>query len=408
MEKKTELRRTLSLPLLCFYGLGTILGAGIYVLIGEVAGVAGMWAPLAFLTAALVAGFTALSYAELSSRIPKSAGEAAYLQKAFGLKLIAGCAGWGVVTTGIVSAATVTRGFVGYLEVFVDLPETPVIIVTLLLMGGLAIWGVGQSVIAASIVTALEVFGLIFVIALAGHHLGDVPDRWEELLPPVSLHGWNQILLGGYLAFFAFIGFEDIVNLAEEAQEPRRNLPRAILFCLVVSTSFYIIVALIAVLALPPEQLADQKAPLAEILSQRGDWARVTISLISMVAVINGALIQIIMASRVVYGMAQVNLAPRVLGDVHPVTQTPVKGTLLVTAIIIILAVGFPLVGLAKATSTVTLIVFALVNAALWKIKCSKGKEPESQPVHHYPIWIPVVGLILCLAALILQFWHTL
>jgi amino acid transporter len=408
MEKNTKLRRTLSLPLLCFYGLGTILGAGIYVLVGEVAGVAGMWAPLAFLTAAVVAGITALSYAELASRIPKSAGEAAYLQKAFGLKLLAGCAGWGVVTTGIVSAATVTRGFVGYLQVFVDLPDTPVIIVTLLAMGGLAVWGVGQSVIAASIVTALEIAGLIFVIAVAGHHLGDVPDRWEELMPPFSLHGWNQILLGGYLAFFAFIGFEDIVNLAEEARQPRHNLPRAILFCLAVSTAFYIIVALIAVLALPPQQLADQKAPLAEMLSQRGDWARVTIGLISMVAVINGALIQIIMASRVVYGMARVSLAPRSLADVHPVTQTPVNSTVLVTAIIIILAVGFPLVGLAKATSTVTLMVFALVNAALWKLKCSKGRGDGSQPVHHYPVWVPVVGLILCLGALIVQFWQVL
>ncbi len=404
MATKSELRRTLSLPLLCFYGLGTILGAGIYVLIGEVAGVAGMWAPLAFFTAALIAAFTALSYAELASRIPKSAGEAAYLQEAFRLKFVAGCAGWGVVLTGIVSAATVTRGFVGYLQVFVSLPETPVIIVALLVMGGLAAWGVGQSVIAASIVTALEIAGLIFVIAVAGHHLGDLPERSGELLPPVSLAGWNQILLGSYLAFFAFIGFEDIVNLAEEVREPQRNLPRAILFCLVVSTAFYVLIALIAVLALPPEQLANRKAPLAEILSRRGEWARAIISLISMVAVINGALIQIIMASRVVYGMARASLAPRALADVHPVTQTPLKGTFLVTAIITVLAVGFPLVSLAKATSTVTLVVFALVNAALWRLK--RRKDVENQPAHQYPLWVPVLGLILCLGSLILQCWR--
>lgn len=401
MAEHPTLRRTLSLPLLTFYGLGTILGAGIYVLVGEVAGIAGMFAPIAFLVAATIAGFTAFSYAELSSRIPRSAGEAAYLEHAFGSRVLAACAGWGVVITGIVSAATVTNGFIGYLEVFMEVPDAAVMLLCLLVMGALAVWGVGESVVAASIVTVIEVLGLVFVIALAGHHLGDFPARLGELTPSFSLEHGTLILLGGYLAFFAFIGFEDIVNMAEEVKEPQRNLPKAIIICLVVSTLFYIVIAMIAVLAMPPESLSHQKAPLAEILAARGPWAQTAISLISMVAVINGALIQIIMAARVLYGMASQRIAPAPLAKIHPRTRTPALATVAVTIVIMILAVGFPLVSLAKATSTVTLFVFALVNAALWKTKCTQG--PVEGAVN-YPLWLPVGGFFICVGCLVAHF----
>ncbi len=400
MSSQPTLKRSLSLPLLCFYGLGTILGAGIYVLVGEVAGIAGMQAPLAFLVAATVAGFTAFSYAELASRIPKSAGEAAYLQHAFGRRIFAGCAGWGVVTTGIVSAATISHGFVGYLEFFIDAPDMFVIIVSLLVMGGLAVWGVGESVIAASVVTVVEILGLIFVIGYAGHHLEDVPGRWHELTPSMTFAAWSPIMLGGYLAFFAFIGFEDIVNMAEEVREPRRNVPRAILVCLALASILYVLVALIAVLALSPDTLAGQKAPLARILSEKGAWAASAISVISMVAVINGALIQIIMASRVLYGMGMQQIAPKAFAIVNPKTRTPVHATVAVTVVIIVLALGFPLVGLARATSTVTLIVFALVNVALWRIKTRDGSEADAVC---YPLWVPVTGFLLCVGCLLLN-----
>ncbi len=400
MATPPTLRRTLSLPLLCFYGLGTILGAGIYVLVGEVAGIAGMQAPIAFLVAAVVSGFTAFSYAELASRIPKSAGEAAYLQHAFGKKILAACAGWGVVITGIVSAATVTHGFVGYLDVFIASPDAPVMIVSLLIIGGLAAWGVGESVIAASLVTGLEIVGLLFVIGLSGHHLTDIPERWRELTPSFAWGSWSPILLGGYLAFFAFIGFEDMVNMAEEVKEPRRNVPRAILMCLAIASALYVIVALIAVLALSPDALAGEKAPLAKILSAKGPWAASIISLISMVAVINGALIQVIMASRVLYGMGSQGIAPATFAIIHPKTRTPLLATGAVTAVILLLALGFPLVGLAKTSSTVTLMVFALVNAALWRLKSRDGDEAGAV---HYPGWIPIIGFFLCISFLLLN-----
>ena len=374
-------------------------------LVGEIAGVAGMLAPVAFLVASLIAGFTAFSYAELASRIPRSAGEAAYLQEAFASRWLAGLVGWGVATAGIISAATIANGFVGYLQTFVAVPDTAAIIGSLLVMGGLAAWGVGESVIAASLVTAIELVGLILVITLSGHHLADVPARWGELTPSLSWSAWSSIMLGGYLAFFAFIGFEDIVNMAEEVKEPRRNLPRAIIICLVVSVFLYVIVALIAVLALPPESLAGQKAPLTKILSEHGRWAESTIGVVSMVAVINGALVQIIMATRVLYGMAGQGIAPRSFGLVNPRTQTPMRATLVVTAVIIVLAIGFPLVASAKATSTVTLVVFALVNAALLRIKRCGG---DSSGAVSYHASIPAVGCLLCVFCLLLHLFRGL
>lgn len=400
MSNDATLRRALSLPLLTFYGLGTILGAGIYVLVGEIAGVAGMLAPVAFVVASLIAGFTAFSYAELASRIPQSAGEAAYLQEAFASRWLAGVVGWGVVTAGIISAATIANGFVGYLQTFVAVPDTAAIVGSLLVMGGLAAWGVGESVVAASLVTLVEVLGLILVIALSGHHLADVPARWGELTLSLSWSAWSSVMLGGYLAFFAFIGFEDIVNMAEEVKQPRRNLPRAIIICLVVSVLLYVIIALIAVLAIPPESLAGQKAPLTKILSEHGTWAESTIGVVSMVAVINGALVQIIMATRVLYGMAGQGIAPRSFGLVNRRSQTPLRATMAVTAVIIVLAVGFPLVSLAEATSTVTLVVFALVNAALWKIK-RRGGNSDGAVCYH--LSIPVVGCLLCVFCLLLH-----
>jgi len=359
-----------------------------------------MLAPVAFVVASLIAGFTAFSYAELASRIPQSAGEAAYLQEAFASRWLAGVVGWGVVTAGIISAATIANGFVGYLQTFVAVPDTAAIVGSLLVMGGLAAWGVGESVVAASLVTLVEVLGLILVIALSGHHLADVPARWGELTPSLSWSAWSSVMLGGYLAFFAFIGFEDIVNMAEEVKQPRRNLPRAIIICLVVSVLLYVIIALIAVLAIPPESLAGQKAPLTKILSEHGTWAESTIGVVSMVAVINGALVQIIMATRVLYGMAGQGIAPRSFGLVNRRSQTPLRATMAVTAVIIVFAVGFPLVSLAEATSTVTLVVFALVNAALWKIK-RRGGNSDGAVCYH--LSIPVVGCLLCVFCLLLH-----
>lgn len=400
-EQPTSLKRSLTLPLITFYGLGTILGAGIYVLIGKVAGIAGIYAPLAFLVAAVIAFFTAFSYAELSSRYPLSAGEALYVERAFSRRWLSAAVGWSVVLTGMVSAATMVNGFVGYLNIFVQLPAWFSITVLVIVLGILAAWGISESVGTAALITLVEVFGLILVIFLAGDKLTELPQRWREMVPPLSGSVWLSIALGAFLAFYAFIGFEDMVNVAEEVKNPGRNLPISIFLALGIATLLYILVAIAAVLALPLDLLSKSDAPLATIIEHKGRHSPVSIGLISLVAVLNGALVQIIMASRVVYGMSSQNMAPRLFNEVNNRTQTPLRATVLITILILVLALWFPLLTLARATSFIILLVFALVNLSLCFLKVRH--EPHPDGVVNYPLWIPIVGFLLCVGILILQ-----
>jgi amino acid transporter len=388
------------LPLITFYGLGTIIGAGIYVLIGEVAGKAGMYTPFAFVLAGVVAAFTAFSYAELSARYPRSAGEAAYVEEAFHRNWLSAMIGYSVIAVGVVSAATLANGFVGYLALFVEIPDWVTICVLVTGLGLLALWGISESVWAATVITLLELFGLLLVLFVARESLADLPQRWPELVPPLRAEPWWGIVFGGFLAFYAFIGFEDMVNVAEEVKDPRRNLPLAIILALCVSSTLYILVAVTAVLGLPPEVLSRSDAPLATLIAHSGQHSPLSIGLISLVAVINGALIQIIMASRVVYGMARQHIAPRTFAHVNPNRRTPDRATLLITACVLVLALWLPLVRLAQITSFITLVVFTLVNAALWRLKL---RTPQPVGIVCYPMWVPVVGLMLCAGLIILQ-----
>lgn len=391
MSDNPELKRTLSLAQITFYGLGTILGAGIYVLVGKVAGTAGLYAPLAFVVAALLAGLTGLSYAELAARHPKSAGEAVYVQDGFRWRPLSMFVGFLIILTGIVSAATIANGFVGYLHVFIDVPDWLAITLLVLGLGALAAWGIAESVMAATAITLVEVGGLLLVLAVAGGSFADLPARLPELIPPFEVPVWQGIMLGAFLAFYAFIGFEDMVNVAEEVQEPTRNLPLAILLAIGISTVLYLLVALVAVLALPPAELAASRAPLALIYERATGSPPVLISLVSMFAVVNGALIQIIMAARVFYGMSREGWLHAVFGRVHVRTRTPLLSTAIVTALVLILALWLPIVTLAKATSSIILVVFVLINLALVRIK---RHTPHPVGIRIYPMWVPVAGFL--------------
>ena len=401
---ETKLHRSIGLYLLTFYGLGNILGAGIYVLIGKVAGSAGLYAPVSFTIAALVAGFTAFSYAELSARLPVSAGEAVYLEHALGKRWLSLTVGILIALAGMVSAATISRGFVGYLDVFVTLPPAMAITALLLVLGGLAAWGISQSVKFAAFLTLLEIVGLVLVIIVAGDSLTQLPDRLPELLPPAEPLVWQGIFMGAFLAFYAYIGFEDMVNVAEEVKDPQQTLPRAIVLALVISTVLYLLVSLVATLTLPAEALARSDAPLALIYKSATGREPVLITQIALFAVVNGALIQIIMVSRVFYGMAaQGWLSARLAGlaHVHAVTRTPLQATGLVTTMVLIMALWLPLLTLARITSFIVLVVFALVNLALLMIK---RRDPAPAGVSVYPSWLPVTALLLTLLLLGLEF----
>jgi amino acid transporter len=384
-----ELRRSIGLPLLLFYGLGNIIGAGIYVLIGKVSGEAAMYAPVAFLVASVVAGFSAFSYSEMSARYPLSAGEAVYIEEGFHLKNLSRLTGLLIAMAGMVSAATISRGFYGYFYAFFQAPEILVITAVILFLGLLTIWGISQSVGAAAFLTVIEISGLLLIIWAGKEVLSTAPAHVEELLPPLQSSVWTGIIFGGFLAFFAFIGFEDMVNIAEEVKNPQRTLPAAILLALFFATLVYASVSLIAVLALDPATLSESKAPLADLLSATSDIDPRVISSIGMFAIVNGALIQIIMASRIFYGMAKKGWIWSGLAKVSKKTRTPVVATWLVIVIVLNLALWFPLEALAKGTSYLILIVFALVNASLISIKWSK---PPAVGIINVPIWVPVAG----------------
>ena len=400
MKETVPLKRSLSLTLITFYGIGTILGAGIYVLIGKVAAIAGIFSPLSFLVASFLALFTAISYAELSSRYPKSAGEAVYIQEGLGRKSLAIMTGFAVVVVGVVSSATISKGFVGYLHVFMEFPAWLTITLLVLTLGLIAIWGISESVIIATVLTLLEIGGLVIVLWVALPSFATLPERLPEMIPPMEFPVWHGIFLGGFLAFYAFICFEDMVNVAEEVRDPSRTLPVSIILALVITTTLYFLVSVAAVLVMPVEKLAASDAPLALIYEHVTGQHPVVIGLISMFAVVNGALIQIVMASRILYGMSRQGWLPPFLGDINVTTQTPIKATVLVTGVILMLALWLPLIMLAKITSFITLLIFALVNLSLLRIK---HRDPLPVGVRIFPFWIPLTGFILTALFIVFQ-----
>lgn len=407
MQDQVELKRCINYPLLTFYGLGTIIGAGIYVLLGKVAGYAGYSAPLAFLIASVVAGFTAFTYAELSSRFPRSAGEALYISKAFNWKWLTIITGYSIVAIGIISSATITNGFVGYLKIFIQLPDWIVIVMLVAVLGAIAAWGIAESVMLATIITILELGGLLFVLFAAGDVLVELPDKLPLMLPGAHSFVAEGLFLAAFLAFYAFIGFEDMVNVAEEVKDAPKTLPKAILTAIVASTLLYVIVAIVAVLAIPPEALGKSDAPMADIIKQHTGMSPLVISAISLVAIVNGALIQIIMATRVLYGMSRQGLGLSIFQNIHPKTRTPVWSTAIVTIIVLVMALWFPIVTLAAATSFVTLIVFAMMHLSLIRIKTiekvNSNVKSDSDKHVSYPGWIPMIGFIISILLIAAQ-----
>jgi len=391
MHKTTNpaLRRRLTLPLVTLYGLGNILGAGVYVLIGKVAGEAGYFAPVSFLMAGIIAAITAFSFAELSSRYPLSGGEAVYVQKAFDVKQLSLTVGLLIIITGIVSAATLTRGFLGYLQVFIVLPDWLVILCLLALLGLIAIWGIFESVSAAALFTLIEIGGLIFILFIAAPAWEQLPQRLAQFTPGWQIDQWSGIVGGAFLAFYAYVGFEDMVNVAEEVKQPQRNLPIAILLALGLATVLYLLVEVSALLVLSPSQLSQTAAPLAtlyEAVNGNKPWL---IAVISLFAVVNGALIQIIMASRVCYGLARLHWLPYFLSAVNARTQTPVYATFLVTSLIMLAAIWLPIETLARTTTYLLLIVSSLINLALVRIK---RRQESVSDIFEVSIGIPITG----------------
>tara|TARA_R110002110_G_scaffold3670_6_gene19007 strand:- start:6223 stop:7446 length:1224 start_codon:yes stop_codon:yes gene_type:complete len=402
MQKPVALRRRLGLTLLVLYGVGVTVGAGIYVLIGAAARESGMQAPLAFLVSAIVMSFTAASFAELSARFPVSAGEAAYVQAGFGSNILSLVTGALVVGAGIVSSAAITVGSVGYILEFTSISTVLLKAVVVIAVCGVACWGILESVVLAAVFTLIEVGGLI-VIVIAGM-TGDPGMflRISEVLPsPSDMSALIGIGSAALIAFFAFIGFEDMVNVAEETVDPVRNMPRAIALTLFITTLIYVSVVYVAVMTVPPAELAVSDAPLAVVAASVGGVSPVMITGIAIIATLNTIIIQIIMASRVIYGVAGRGQLPAFLARVNPLTRTPVIATVAVSLIVLVLALGFNVERLAATTSQIALIIFTIVNLALIRLKMRREISPAGL---NLPVWVPVAGVICSMGLLTVDF----
>ena len=401
-QNRVDLARKLTLPLLVLYGLGVTIGAGIYVLVGETAAEAGIYAPISFLIAAVVVAFTGFSYAELSTRHPVSAGAAAYVHASFkspGLTLTVGLL---VAASGVVSSAAVSLGAAAYIGDIIALPPTLLAAAVILIIGAIAAWGIVESVTVAAIFTLIEIGGLGLVIYYGINADPAIISNSLQLLPPLELSVWGGIMSASLLAFFAFVGFEDIANVAEEVVEPHKTLPRGIILTLLITTILYFLVVSVVILVVPMAELAGSAAPLAFVFENAGTATSGIFHMISIIATTNGVLIQIIMASRVIYGLAKQQNLPAFLAVVHPVTRTPLVATGIITALVLMFATLLPIAQLAEATSSIVLIIFCLVNLALIRLK--KTEPAPSDSVFVVPFWVPVGGLLLSITLLITGF----
>lgn len=390
-QKGAQLSRKINLPLLTLYGLGTTIGAGIYVVIGETAASAGYYLPLAFLAAALVAGLSAASFSELATRYPVSAGEAAYLRAGFGFTGLSLLTGLAVASSGAISSATLLQGGAGYLREIITLPEYVLFIALLALLCVLVAWGILKSLLLTALFTLLEIGGLALVILYAPADPVTLVSRTAAAAGPFDFAVITGLSSAILLAFFAFIGFEDMVNVVEEVKNPRRTLPLAIGLTMIITTLLYIWIALIAVNTLDPVSFGGDNAPLASLFTRLSGHSAWIFSLIGTAAVLNGVIIQLVMGSRVIYGLARQGQLPAFLGNVSEVTRTPLYATGLMCAVILLLGMTFPLRSLAQMTSALTLAAFALVNLSLVVIK-RRPEQPDD--IFRVPAIVPLLGFV--------------
>lgn len=393
--------RSLTLTHAVLYGLGVTIGAGIYVLVGLAAGRAGIHAPLAFLAAAVVMGFSAATFAELATRMPVSASEAAYLKEAFGREWLSLGTGLLVVGTAMISAATISVGSAGYISIFVTLPEPVIIAGVVLGMALIACLATAQSVAFAGIMTLIEVGGLLVIIGAGLLNAHDVFGRLPEVWPGASMNAWTGIASTTLLAVFAFIGFEHLVNVAEEVKRPARTLPLALFLTLGLTALLYALVTWIAVATIPAGELASSQAPLAHVFERLTGLPLITMSSVAIVATLNGVIVHMIMIGRVLYGLARLGSLPGGLAHVNAATRAPIRATLVGVGVILVLALGVPMAGLAEMTSRLTLVIFATVNVALIAIK-SKEEQPPAG-IFVCSRWVPFVGLSSSLLLLLLE-----
>jgi len=389
--------RVIGPGLLLFFVIGDILGTGIYALIGSVAAQVGgaLWLP--FLLAFVVAFLTALSYLELVGKYPRAAGAALYTQLAFGLRFLTFMVAFAVMASGVTSAASAATAFgETYLAEFLPLPMWLVGLVFLLGLGLVNFRGVGESVRANVVLTTVEVSGLLIIIGVGvwavAHGAGE-PARLVQIASGDD-GGWTAITAATSLAFFAMVGFEDSVNMAEETRDPERTFPRAMLLGMAVTAAIYLMItALASTLVAAPELAAAGSGALLQVLRVGAPGFPLKVFAgIGLIAVVNSALINMLMASRLLYGMANEGIIPRLFNRVHPRRRTPWVAIVFSSLIAYLLVITSNLSLLGGTTSLLLLAVFTIVNVAVLVLR----RTPAEHPHFRAPTWAPVLGVLSC------------
>jgi len=391
-----KLKRELGLFEMVMYGVGIILGAGIYVLVGKAAGEAGNAVWMAFVLSAVLASLTGLSFAELSSMFPKSAGPYLYAKKAFGSKLFAFLIGWLMIFAIGVAATAVSLGFAGY---FNSLFGTGIILtaaLAIVLMSMINFWGIKESARLNIIFTSIEMLGLLIIIFIAIPHLGSV--NYFEMP-----FGFSGVIAATILIFFAYLGFEDLVNVSEEVKNARKIVPLALLLSIAISSVLYILVSISAVSLLDWRELGASSAPLAHAAEGAFANSKLIISVIALFATFNTALFLLVAGSRLVYGISSMGALPRIFQAVHKARRTP----WVAVAFLGILAIAFLSLGgikrVAQLTDWSAFFVFAAINLAVVVLRY---KEPHTQRPFKVPLSIgkfavlPAIGFLFSAAML--------
>jgi APA family basic amino acid/polyamine antiporter len=396
-ERPQGLARELGLLEVTLSGTGIILGAGIYALIGEAAGSAGNALWLSFTISALVAFFTALSYAELSSMYPDVGAEYEYTNRALGRR-VAVVVGWLIIFAGIVGAATVALGFAGYLGAILPVPRLVSAALLIAALSFILLRGIRESAWIAGIFTLIEVGGLLLIIAAGVPHLGKV----DYLEMPM---GFSGIFAAAALVFFAYQGFEEIAKFSEEVRSPEKTIPRALIIALAVSTVLYILVSVSAVSVVGWETLSASPAPFAAVASVAwGGDASLLLSVIALFATANTVLMMLFAASRISYGMARAGSLPGVLSVVHPGRYTPWASIIVMAAGAVVFLLAGDIAFVASISNFTLFVTFFVVNLSVIILRRRDPNRPRPFTipgrVRMLPIF-PVLGLATCVFLLL-------
>jgi amino acid transporter len=388
------LQRVIGPRLLLFLVIGDMLGTGIYALTGDVAGRVGGAAWMAFGGAFLVALLTATSYLELVGKYPHAAGAALYAQRAFNSRFVTFLVGFAVMCSALTSVAAASRAFSGY---FQELAAVPLIVLVPLFILGLAyinFRGVGESVKINVAMTCVELLGLLIVILIGAWALSQgIGEPARALEFNAGAEPFSLVMSGAALAFFAIIGFEDSVNMVEETKDPQRDFPRAFFIGISVTGVVYMLVAFFTTALVPIDVLRDTDQDLLEVVRAGAPWfPLVVFSFIAMVAVSNTSLINLMMASRLLYGMSNERAIPRICATVHERRRTPWVAIIITTSIALLLASWSGVRTLGGTTALLLLCVFAIVNAAVLILR----KQQVGHAHYRAPTLCPVLGLVSC------------